>query len=112
MLYAKTLSMYAVLFNEGNIYWKPDDEHNRKFLESVQTQCNYRLKAKGYLFLNEVYEMLDMPRTQAGQIVGWFYDEEKPIGDNCVIIDIKMIYGCDVDYALDFNVDGNIAGLL
>ena len=61
--------------------------------------------------------MLGIPRTRAGQIVGWVYDEDNPLGDNYVdfgIYDINrektidFVNGYERVILLDFNVDGNI----
>ena len=49
-----------------------------------QAYANKKLQAQGYLFLNDVLEMLGIQKTKAGQIVGWIYNEEAPIGDNYV----------------------------
>ena len=57
---------------------------NLMFLRRQQDAATDRLKANGYLFLNDVYDMLGIQRTKAGQIVGWVYDEKNPIGDNYV----------------------------
>ena len=79
------------------------------------------LKAKGYLFLNDVYDMLGIPRTKAGQIVGWIYDEKNPIGDNFVDFGIydgnketvrNFVNGYERTILLDFNVDGNILDMM
>ena len=76
-----------------------------------------KLKHQGYLFLNEVYDMLGIPRTQAGQVVGWIYDEKNPNGDNYVdfgIYDLHdqqkrdFVNGLERNILLDFNVDGVI----
>ena len=66
--------------------------------------------------------MLGIPKTAAGQIVGWVYDEEHPIGDNFIdfgIYDDKrneqvrdFVNGRERSILLDFNVDGNILGSL
>ena len=65
--------------------------------------------------------MLAIPRTKAGQVVGWIYDEKHPIGDNFVdfgIIDINderkraFMNGYERNILLDFNVDGNILDLI
>ena len=40
-----------------------------------QNWADERLKSRGHLFLNEVYDMLVARRTKAGAQVGWVYDE-------------------------------------
>ena len=79
-----SISDYAVIYDDGCTGWTTDPELNKFFLKSQERYANDRLKAKGHLFLNEVYDMLGVPRTKAGQIVGWIYDEKHPNGDNFV----------------------------
>ena len=114
-------SDYARFFDDGNIGWTKDPETNLMFLRRQQDWANELLKAKGHLFLNEVYDMLGIPRTKAGQIVGWIYDEKNPVGDNFVdfgIYDIHkprnrdFVNGIERTILLDFNVDGNILDLI
>lgn len=110
-------SVYAKIYHEGNIGWEKDPEMNRYFLQQTQNWANDRLRAKGHLFLNEVYDMLGFQRTKAGAQVGWIYDEKDPIGDNYVdfgIFDIHnpdkiaFVNGEERSILLDFNVDGVI----
>ena len=110
-------SDYAKFFDCGNPNWEKDSEYNLMFLKQQQRYANDLLQSKGYLFLNDVYDMLGIPRTKAGQVVGWLYDEENPIGDNYVdfgIYDIHkpaardFVNGYERTILLDFNVDGNI----
>ena len=114
-------SDYARIFDNGSMGWTKDPEYNLMFLKLQQNQANDRLRAQGYLFLNDVYDMLGIPRTTAGQIVGWIYDEENPVGDNFVDFGIYDIYNekaCDFvngrerSIVLDFNVDGNILDMI
>ena len=116
-----TTSDYARFFDDGCTGWEKDPELNLMFLRRQQSHANDMLKARGYLFLNEVYEMLGIPRTKAGQIVGWIYDEKNPIGDNFVdfgIYDINneknrdFVNGYERTILLDFNVDGNILDMM
>ena len=110
-------SPYAKFFCEGCIGWDKNAEYNRMFLHRQQDFFNDRLKAKGHVFLNEVYDALGIDRTEAGQIVGWVYDEVNPVGDN--YIDFGMLNinseaarrfanGIEPRILLDFNVDGPI----
>lgn len=110
-------SDYARIYDDGCNGWDKDPEYNLMFLRQQQNYANELLKAKGHLFLNEVYDMLGFPRSQAGQAVGWLYDEECPNGDNFVdfgIYDIDnkncrdFVNGKERVIILDFNVDGVI----
>ena len=77
-------SDYARFFDDGCTGWTKDPEYNLMFLKDQQRYANDLLQSKGHLFLNEVYDMLGIPRTKAGQAVGWIYDEVHPVGDNFV----------------------------
>lgn len=114
-------SDYARIFDEGNPNWEKNSEYNLMFLRSQQQYANDLLRAKGHLFLNEVYDMLGVPRTKAGQIVGWVYNPDDSKGDNYVDFGIYDIYrekvcdfanGYERSIICDFNVDGNILDLI
>ena len=108
------VSDYAKFFNETCVGWQKDPEYNLMFLKVQQQYANEKLRHQGYIFLNDVYDMLGMPRTKAGQIVGWIYDENNPNGDNYVDFGIYMehnqnfVNGYETSLLLDFNVDGLI----
>lgn len=113
------LSQYAVLFDRDNVNWNPKADYNQTFLMLQQTYANQRLHAKGHVFLNDVYDALGMPRTPAGQIVGWVLggNGESTTGDGFVdfgIFDpktqevIDFMRGDEGAVWLDFNVDGNV----
>ena len=110
-------SEYARFFDEGCFDWQKDPEYNLMYLRAQQNYANEKLKANGYLFLNDVYELLGIPKSQAGQMVGWIYDEKNPTGDNYVdfgIYDVRdeqkraFVNGLERSILLDFNVDGVI----
>ena len=114
-------STYARFFDDGCTGWTKDPEYNLMFLKNQQRYANDLLKSRGHLFLNEVYDMLGIPRTKAGQVVGWIYDEEYPNGDNFVDFGIYDLYnekardfvnGYERTILLDFNVDGDIMDLI
>lgn len=112
------VSDYARFFDAGCVGWTKDAEYNLMFLRQQQRHANDLLKAKGYLFLNDVYEMLDIPRSKAGQVVGWIYDEKNPISDNFVDFGLNLdrnsdfVNGYCSTVLLDFNVNGNILDLI
>ena len=110
-------SSYARFFDDGSSYWEKSAEYNLMFLRAQQQYANDKLRANGRLFLNEVYDMLDIPRTKAGQVVGWVYDDKNQIGDNYVDFGIydtnrqrvrDFVNGYERAILLDFNVDGNV----
>ena len=114
-------SDYTRCFDAGCIGWEKDPEFNLMFIRHQQAYANDLLKSRGYLFLNEVYDMFGFPRTKAGQIVGWVYDENNPKGDNFVDFGIynlnnqsakDFINGWENSIWLDFNVQGNILDLI
>lgn len=111
-------SPYARFFDETNRAWMKDPEQSRFYLKAVQAQANDRLRARGHLFLNEVYELLRFPLTDYGQDVGWIYDLKNPKGDNFVdfgIFEVRREGATEFDdyvegFILDFNTVGNIKG--
>lgn len=114
-------SPYARMFDETNPYFQPDNEYNIFFLRQVQKYFNDRLRADGFVYLNDVYRKLGLERTKAGQIVGWVYDKDNPIGDNWIDFGLDDVWhkktrdfinGYEPAILLDFNVDGNILELM
>lgn len=104
------LSIYKKLFDSESNMWEPESETNHLTLRGIQNGCNVDLRARGHLFLNDVYKRLGLPQTTAGQIVGWMWNNED--GDN--FVDFGMDgphneYAFDInEFWLDFNVDGPI----
>ena len=106
-------SEYAMFFDENAKGWEPDHDYNLMFLRAQQQYANDRLKTRGYLFLNEVYEELGIPKTKTGQVVGWIYDPKNSVGDNFVDFGMTEVRvprdGAYIErILLDFNVDGPI----
>lgn len=110
-------STYARCFDENSSLWTKDSERNLLVIRQQERYANDILKSRGYLFLNEVYDMLDIPRSRAGQAVGWVYDENNDVGDNYVDFGIysinresnrRFVNGYERAIWLDFNVDGPI----
>ena len=108
-------SEFAVIYDDGCAGWTKDPEDNKFFLIQQQRYANERLKRRGYLSLNEVYELLGFPSTKAGQVVGWLYDCNDPNykGDNFVDFGLynvdcepnrDFVNGYERNIILDFNV--------
>lgn len=107
-------SVYARFFDEYNINWEKHAEKNLFFLKSQQNYWNDRLKMRGHVFLNEVYDSIGLEHSQAGSVVGWIWQGE---GDGYIDFGIFDLYndqarmfvnGLERSILLDFNVDGVI----
>lgn len=118
-------SGYARWFDEmSSINWTgpPQDEYNWIFLRNQQNWANDMLRARGHVFLNEVYSLLGLDHTSAGSIVGWVYDRENDRGDNYIDFGcwgqqfdkqpLDFFNGREFGILLDFNVDGPIWNLI
>ena len=103
-------SCYGFKFDEKCAGWSENRETNVYFLRYQQDYANELLRTRGHLFLNEVCDMLGAPRTKLGQVCGWVYKENNPIGDNYVDLDIFNDRNTEDNnvFVLDPNVDGCI----
>lgn len=112
-------SVYARFFDSSSTQWRRDYNMNLFFLKAQQNYCNDILKTRGHVFLNEVYDMLGIPRSKEGAVVGWLYDS---LGDNFIDFGIySPVNELNRDYIngykdqgllLDFNVDGIIYDMI
>lgn len=107
------ISQYAVFFDESSSEWSKTPEYNKTFLKCQQNYANDLLHSRGHIFLNEVYDLIGVPRTQAGAVVGWV----KGDGDDYVDFGIfnigsekarDFVNGYERSILLDFNVSGII----
>lgn len=104
-------SPYARFFDEYTVHWEKDPERNRYYIQCQLNYANDVLRARGHLFLNEVYDMLGIDRSRAGAVVGWIINGD---GDNYVDFGLynnkneRFINGWEPSILLDFNVDGVI----
>lgn len=112
-------SEYAVFFDKHTSpYWSPNPDTTMATLRSQERYANDRLVSRGYLFLNEVQDALGLPKTKAGQFVGWVYKDPKLAeGDNFVDFGLDnfdnvrrgaALFDEEGHVLLDFNVDGVI----
>lgn len=103
-------SMFSKWFDEGNEHWTKSAENNRYFLDQKEQWANRMLETRGYLFLNEVYEMLGMEKTQAGAIFGWL-DKGEQYQVNFGIFNADyapkrdFVNGTERSILLEFNVE-------
>jgi len=114
------LSVYARFFDESCSQWTKTPEYNFMFLRAQQNYFNDMLKARGHVFLNEVYDALGIPRSSAGAMVGWVMRKDGE-GDNFIDFGIfdgdkskarDFVNGYERSILLDFNVDGVIYDMI
>jgi len=107
-------SIYAKYFDESSPNWNRQPSYNVMFLKCQMSHANDLLRARGHVFLNEVYDMLGMKRTREGAVVGWVLGSG---GDDYVDFGIfdpnnegfrDFVNGWNDAVLLDFNVDGPI----
>lgn len=108
-------------FDETCTCWVRDAEDNLVFLNQVQNWANEKLRSKGYLFLNDVYEALGMQISRHGSSTGWVYDKDQPESYNVIDFGIYDLYdkekrlfvnGYEKSIWLNFNVHGNVYDLM
>lgn len=110
----KRSDAYSRFFDESSRHWVKNAALNLSFLKGIQNMCNDRLMARGYLLLNEVYEMLDIPPTTAGSLIGWVVGKGKHNYVDFGIFDMTsaekraFVNGYERSILLNFNVDGPI----
>ena len=115
-------SDYAKFFDPLSPRWSKVPEYNLMFLRSQEKYANDLLNIRGHVFLNEVYDMLGIPRTQPGTVVGWVKNTDERDGSDGYIdfglYDLDdpnkraFVNGYNDAILLDFNVDGFIADLI
>lgn len=95
-------SEYARFFDENCQLWHNNTEENKYTLKLIQTNADSKLQAIGYLFLNDMYDMMGIPRSKIGQLVGWVYEDETSH------VNFSLYEGPNNMILVDFNVDGLI----
>lgn len=110
-------STYARFFDQTCNNWSKSPETNMMTLKQTERYFNQRLDIVGHVFLNEIYDALGMPRSQAGAICGWVSEKSGTKGDGFIDFNIHnpfseaaraFVNGDEAAILLDFNVDGII----
>jgi len=111
------VSQYGRFFDETCSDWSKVPDYNVTYVRAQQNIANDLMHSRGHIFLNEVYDMLGLPRSKAGQIVGWVVGE----GDGYIDFGIdslinekarEFVNGYEPAIFLDFNVNGIIYDLI
>jgi hypothetical protein len=109
-------SIYARFFDPYSTSWSKEAEYNLLFLKCQQNYANDLLRSRGHVFLNEVYDLLGVPRSKAGAVVGWILSKNGET-DNFINFGVfdgreqvarDFVNGREGAILLDFNVDGVI----
>jgi hypothetical protein len=109
-------SIYARFFDSYSTSWSKEPEYNLIFLKCQQNYANDLLLSRGHVFLNEVYDMVGVPRSKAGAVVGWVVSRHGET-DNFINFGVfdgrtdrarDFVNGREGAILLDFNVDGVI----
>lgn len=112
-----TFEWNADTTKESGAYTKGDPAGNLAFLTAVQEAFNNKLRnLTGYVFLNDVLDELGLPKTKAGQEVGWVIQpNDEHEGDNYIDFGIENVDNVDKEtmkftrnFILHFNCDGYI----
>jgi hypothetical protein len=113
---------YSRVFDEYNNNWSDIPVQNPAFVQQIQNWANDLLRVKGWVTLNDVYDMLGFEKTVAGQMVGWVYEPKldadgNRLNDSYIQFGVwkngvynakEWINGNEQAILLDFNVDGDI----
>lgn len=109
-------SQYAVTFDRRSKLWTDIPHFNMITLKKAEERANEILEKYGHIMLNTVFDILHMPHTSAGAVVGWL-SKDNGGKDGVVrfgLYDVwkKSAWEFANEYTneiiLDFNVDGVI----
>lgn len=109
---------YARIFDELSDEWVRNSEANLLTLRQREQWANQKLRERGHLFLNEVYDMLGLKRSSLGAQCGWMYDPNVEHKIDFGIYKVsnpevrKFVNGYEYSIVLDFNCDGVIYDLI
>lgn len=117
-------NIYSQIFDHYSdrwqYFWTPDQVLS--YLRKKEREANDMLRIRKHLFVNEVYDLLGLPRTAEGQVTGWIITKGNP--DSFVSFGLDAIpedklreilsTECneDIRIRLNFNPDGLIYNMI
>lgn len=72
-VYSKFFDQYSDRWRRS---WTPDQVWD--YLRQKQREANDMLRIRKHIFLNEVYDLLGLDRTEEGAVVGWILTKKNP----------------------------------
>lgn len=107
---------FAIVFDSSNPNWSGDREVDFCFIKSIQTYATDRLRSRKFLTINQIREEFGLDWIEEGQVLGWVYKKDNPVGDNIVdfhIMDdsknfLDFMSGKNDFIILELNCDGYI----
>lgn len=116
-IYSQVFDQYSDRWRRS---WTPDQVF--AYLRQKQREANDMLRIRKHIFLNEVYDLLGLDRTEAGAVVGWILTKNNPDSyvdfglDNIPEEKLREILSADrnedIWIRLHFNPDGLIYNMI
>lgn len=104
---------YSRFFDELHGCWTENPETNKTWLIGKENMLEERLQRNGHLFLNDAYEEMGYPPTDAGRVMGWIRDNPDGTTNHVDfgIFDVHdeasrwFVNGLEPIFLINFNVD-------
>lgn len=96
------------LFDETNLNFSKNDEHNHFFLRTIEAMSNEILDRQGWIFLNDVCKRVGFPQTSLGAQIGW--SRYALTGDPTVIFELEE--RSDGKLGITLKTQGNVVGCI
>lgn len=69
--------MVEKIFDRECLAWKNNAQYCIRFITRNIVFANDKLRIRGWISLNDVYDLLGLPRELEAQIIGWKFTGEK-----------------------------------
>lgn len=128
--YTQDTANAVLIFDERSTQWENNYTYNKRYIDLCFYNANEKLNERGrerstrgkepmddIFLINEIADMMDVPRTVFGAINGWKYDPNNPtkisydiipagipVGDNQVVYDTNNPRAI----IIRLNIDGNV----
>lgn len=107
-----TTTAYTATFDNASLFFSTVPGTNAVTLDMKQRWANDKLRKNGHLFLNEVLDMLGLPRVRRGQIDGWVTGDNVDFGVYSNELNAHFFNESSKAAHLTFNCQDNILDLV